>query len=382
MIKIKAFGSCLCGLLLSVACTSAVAQTAEQKRSDPRFYIAPAATYDYLDQDTVLDDDAGWRFSAGVPLFDYFNLELNAFRTEADVKPNQSVNGVLATEGGSIEGIGANLLFFPARYHMPFFVVLSASAGEFESAGAADDSADVWEAGFGYIHPLTQRGGISLRMEYRFRNTAIADDRGDDFEVHDHVVSVGLQVPIGARRSDQLTRPSDWRNPEPPKPYVAPIASPPPVVGDDDRDGVKNPDDECPDTPFGAAVLDNGCSLQTNVALELRGVNFAFNSDRLTPESFAILNQAADVLRRTPGVRVQVAGHTDNKGSAEYNLQLSQRRTESVRRYLISKGIAPDRLEARGYGEHRPLVSNYKRDGSDDPAGRARNRRVEFWVIR
>ncbi len=379
MINSPIFRGSILGLVLLGSTVTVAAGSDERSRPDGRFYIAPALTYDFMDQDSALDDDAGYRFSAGIPLLHYFNLEVNTFKTELDAKRNQPVTGGFARNAGSVEGVGANLLFFPARYHSPFFLVLAASQGDFESDAGADDSANIWEAGFGYIHPLTRHGGLSLRAEYRFRNTSVDDQANGDYELHDHVVSLGLQVPIGRRKSDQLSRPSDWRNPEPPANYVAAAA---PVDGDDDRDGVVNSVDQCLNTPFGAAVLATGCSLKTDIALELKGVNFAFDSGTLLPESFPILDQAAYVLRQSPGVRVMVAGHTDSKGGAEYNENLSARRAESVRRYLIRKGIAPDRLVAKGYGESRPLVSNYKRDGSDDPVGRARNRRVEFWVIR
>lgn len=104
----------------------------------------------------------------------------------------------------------------------------------------------------------------------------------------------------------------------------------------------------------------------------LKGVNFANNSAQLTPESATILDDVAQRLNQRRDVRAEVAGHTDDRGDANYNRSLSQRRAESVRNYLVSKGVAADRLTARGYGKDSPIADN------KTSAGRAENRRVEL----
>jgi OmpA-OmpF porin, OOP family len=81
------------------------------------------------------------------------------------------------------------------------------------------------------------------------------------------------------------------------------------------------------------------------------------------------------VLSDEPGIRMAVHGHTDNRGSGGYNRDLSQRRAQAVVKYLTDKGIAVERLEAKGFGPDRPVATN------DSDAGRAQNRRVEFKVI-
>jgi len=109
----------------------------------------------------------------------------------------------------------------------------------------------------------------------------------------------------------------------------------------------------------------------------LKGVNFAFNSAELTPESKKILDQDRDVarLKGEPDIRVEVAGHTDSVGSDAYNQKLSERRAQSVVDYLVSIGVDPKRLKAVGYGKKQPVASN------DTEAGRAQNRRVELQVF-
>ena len=105
-------------------------------------------------------------------------------------------------------------------------------------------------------------------------------------------------------------------------------------------------------------------------SLTLEGVSFITDSAELTGESRETLDRTAASLRAWPEVRVEVGGHTDSVADDAYNMELSQRRAESVRSFLIHAGISARRLEARGYGETRPITSN------ETEAGRARNRRV------
>jgi OOP family OmpA-OmpF porin len=107
----------------------------------------------------------------------------------------------------------------------------------------------------------------------------------------------------------------------------------------------------------------------------LRGVNFDFNSAELRPDSGPILDQAVAVLGENSDVLVVVEGHTDNIGNDEYNQALSVQRAEAVFRYLVNRGIAPERLRTEGHGESRPVATN------DTEQGRAQNRRVELRVM-
>ena len=106
----------------------------------------------------------------------------------------------------------------------------------------------------------------------------------------------------------------------------------------------------------------------------LEGVEFATNKADLIGNSAAILNEAAKQLKQCPEVNVVVEGHTDSRGSAEYNQGLSERRANSVRSFLVNSGVAAGRLSALGVGEERPIGSN------DTAEGRQRNRRVELRV--
>lgn len=148
---------------------------------------------------------------------------------------------------------------------------------------------------------------------------------------------------------------------------------------DDDGDGVPNRIDRCPGTPPGTKVDASGCPEKRKALFEegkkslvLEGVNFVTDSANLTPESRDILDRVAQSLADWPEVKVEVGGHTDSVADDAYNLSLSQRRAEAVRQYLIDKGISSKRLEAKGYGETRPIATN------DTVEGRTKNRRVEL----
>jgi outer membrane protein OmpA-like peptidoglycan-associated protein len=144
---------------------------------------------------------------------------------------------------------------------------------------------------------------------------------------------------------------------------------------DGDGDGVMDDKDRCLHTPAGVKVDEEGCQVlfeQAKKTLVLEGVNFATGKAELTPESQAILDGVAESLVANEEIKVQVGGHTDNTGSAAVNKRLSAARAETVRAYLESKGVAADRLTARGYGPSKPVASNKTAEG------RAQNRRVEL----
>lgn len=143
---------------------------------------------------------------------------------------------------------------------------------------------------------------------------------------------------------------------------------------DSDRDGVVDRLDRCPGTRAGAKVDANGCEIQEVTVL--KGVNFATNSATLTSGSMAVLDETAATLARNPDLRAEVAGHTDNTGSAARNRTLSQQRAESVVKYLVSKGANPANLTARGYGPDQPVADNRTAQG------RSLNRRVELRILK
>jgi len=110
-------------------------------------------------------------------------------------------------------------------------------------------------------------------------------------------------------------------------------------------------------------------------------VLFDFDRAVVRPGAGPVLDKIAKVLRYHADAPVQVGGHSDSRGAPEYNQRLSERRAEVVAAALADRGIDPDRLDASGFGETRPVAPNQRVDGTDDPAGRQRNRRVGVVVV-
>ena len=144
-----------------------------------------------------------------------------------------------------------------------------------------------------------------------------------------------------------------------------PLPAKPAAPVDSDGDGVLDDADFCPGTPRGATVDERGCWV-------LQGVEFETNKAEIRPMYEPELEAVATVLENNPGVKIQIQGHTDSVGAAEYNRQLSEKRARAVMEWLIKAGIDRRRLSAIGLGETRPIASN------DSAIGRERNRRVEL----
>jgi OOP family OmpA-OmpF porin len=159
-----------------------------------------------------------------------------------------------------------------------------------------------------------------------------------------------------------------------------PAAKPAPVVAapvvaapvDSDGDGVTDDKDKCPDSPADKPVDADGCTI---VSVVLKNVQFELNSSELTAGSSESLDKAVDAMNEYDQIRIEIQAYTDSMGEASYNQYLSEQRANSVRDYMINKGIAADRMVAKGYGESKPIADNSTREG------RAKNRRVELKII-
>jgi outer membrane protein OmpA-like peptidoglycan-associated protein len=157
---------------------------------------------------------------------------------------------------------------------------------------------------------------------------------------------------------------------------------------DNDKDGIPDVQDRC---PMDAGPKKNfGCPLDTKAVIDpinseiviLEQVFFDVDKDTIKERSFPVLNAVALILKKNPQVkRVEIQGHTDDQGTEVYNLDLSNRRAASVRTYLIGKGIEPERLDSKGYGETSPKVPIEGLKGRALNDARAENRRVQFIIL-
>jgi len=144
---------------------------------------------------------------------------------------------------------------------------------------------------------------------------------------------------------------------------------------DGDADGVADMDDHCP--TIRGVVANNGCpeipkEIVTQITKIASKIFFETGSDKLKASSKVQLDDLADILNKYPEAKLSIEGHSDDTGDDEMNLKLSQKRCESVKAYLESKGVAAERLTATGYGETKPIADNKTKEG------RAKNRRVEL----
>ena len=148
---------------------------------------------------------------------------------------------------------------------------------------------------------------------------------------------------------------------------------------DNDKDTVPDVKDMCPNEIGSTTQEPLGCPAKPALAVVTdcevkiaQQIHFEYNKDKIKPESFPILDAVVDILNKNPDIKLEVQGHTDNRGSSTYNKDLSNRRSASVKKYLVSHGVPSERLTSMGYGFDRPIVDN------STEQNRALNRRVQF----
>ena len=149
-------------------------------------------------------------------------------------------------------------------------------------------------------------------------------------------------------------------------------------AADADRDGVPDSADNCADTPRNYAVDAQGCPIPVEeVARVELLVNFEFDRSEVRPQYFDEIEEVADFMEQYPDVVIELEGHTDSRGAADYNQGLSERRANAVRQVLLDRfNVSAARVSASGFGESQPIASN------DTDAGRADNRRVITVIIK
>ncbi len=272
----------------------------------------------------------------------------------------------IAAPGATYDNWKLSTFGLMGRYHFgdrPFRPFVAAGLGRTKHRSVLDeDYATALSVGLGLAGQIAKHWSVRAQVMWRndYDSTSLAP-RG---HFRDFFYSVGLSYDFGGRDA-----------PPPPPPPAEPAAAPPPPPPnpDLDGDGVPNERDKCPNTRPGAVVDLDGCEVEAVISLE--NVHFDFDKATLRPEAIAILNDAAALLKTHERVVVEVAGHTDSRGTDQYNQGLSERRANAVRDYLVGQGVTASRLTARGYGEAQPVATN------DTDAGRQLNRRVELIVL-
>ena len=311
---------------------------------DDRWYLTGSAGFNLQDDD---------RTTRNAP---FLGLGLGKF-----ISPNWSLDGELNYQNPKFEdnqdllwsqyGISLDLrrhFIQEGRGWNPYIVAglgMQRSEEEYvinsvDSPAQRRDNNLAAKLGVGLQTTLDNRVGVRAEVAYRadFDDQSVAAPQEDWFG--DVLASVGVVIPLGPKAEAAA----------PPAPPAAPSCA----DLDDDGDGVNNCDDKCPGSQAGQTIGPDGCPVQ--VSIDLKGVNFDFDKSTLRPDAIAILSEAAEILKRYPELRVEVAGHTDSKGTDAYNQKLSERRARAVYDYLTSNGVDAGRLVGpNGYGESRPL---------------------------
>ncbi|MDI9239070.1 OmpA family protein [Lysobacter sp. LF1] len=358
----------LCAALLGGL---SLAQVANAQVADDRWYLTGAAGMNIQDNDRGTRNAPFGSLGVGKFLNDNWSLdgELNYQNPNND--DNQDLNW-------SQYGISFDARrFFNAegRNWAPYILMglgYQQSEEEFDNFPSTDSPGERSEGnvaakvGVGIQSALAgKRAAIRTELAYRADYDHGTPDAGpeadrDESWFGDLLASVGVVIPLG------------------PPVVAAPPPAPAPSCADldDDGDGVNNCDDKCPDSQAGQTIGPDGCPVP--VSIDLKGVNFDFDKAVLRPDAISILNEAIEIFKRYPELRAEVAGHTDQCGSDEYNQKLSERRARAVYDHLTSNGIDAARLTGpNGYGESRPLEDM----GQTFPGCKSeKNRRTELNV--
>jgi OmpA-OmpF porin, OOP family len=420
--------------------------SADRGSSDRRLYVSPMATYSFSDSDRHNDNGFGGTISVGKRMTSGLTLELTGFWERMGT--NDTTEQVT-----TLTGVGIGAMIFPfTNWLAQSYFVTALHKGQADDVPTTPQSlgfsyqTTVFDTGVGYILPLSDYLGgfdMALRAEARYRydaHTRQVAGSGGKKDFYDGVVNIGVLFPLGrlpvqeVEQAVEVVQPQDADGdgvaddsdqcpdtpagttvneqgcegdtdadgvvdrldtcPETPA-GTAVNEQGCPAVGDKDGDGVPDDKDQCPDSAAGSTVDENGCAPKaesgcrapapgepinlegcaTGESVVLKGVNFEVNSSRLTANAKVILNQVADSLAANPSLKVEIGGHTDSQGSDTYNQKLSQRRANSVKDYLVARGIDANRLTTKGYGESQPIDTN------ETPEGRELNRRVEIKVL-
>ena len=316
---------------------------------DDRWYVTAFGSYVNPGGDRIASN-AGWGAGAGVGkiIDEHFNVELrgfyNGFENEGPTRSARKGDWTLA--GGTAD---VQYYFWRDKFS-PYTV--AAIGGMNSQVRNRSEVGFIGELGAGFTYELCDHLLLRSDVRYRYNNNFDANLQPNrQNEYHDMVVNVGFVVPIGPK-------------PQAPAPEPAADCS----TLDSDSDGVNDCLDTCPSTMAGSKVDGSGCP----VSLELKGVNFEYDSAQLTPGAMAILDGVAEGLMAAQQKNdIEVRGHTSSEGSNRHNMRLSQRRSQSVVDYLRMKGVT-NNLTAHGYGEDMPIADNTSEEG------RRQNRRVEL----
>lgn len=326
-------------------------------------YVSVLGNYIKADRKRGLDVGNDVKYGSGAS-FIFGRHFGNHWGWEANYTFNDIETGPSGGGDFYIHQLGGDLTYsFGDRQHItPFLLVGGGGIFDDVHPRTNNGASGYADAGFGMTTGTFWHNRIRLRAEARAVHDFTSTPERNGFT--DFRAGIGLEIPFYELK--------------PAAPVVVheeqtKVVEIPWGLRDDDGDGVINEKDKCPNTPPNTRVDGDGCPIPKVVRLD--GVTFEFNKTRLRPDSQTILNWVVGIMQKYPDMQVELGGYTDSIGSAAYNLKLSQKRAESVKAFLVGKGIDGGRIQAKGYGKENPVASN-KTD-----EGREYNRRVELHIL-
>lgn len=370
---------------LAVAATLAGANSAQAGADIDSWYVAPKAVY--VDPDRLqrafnggtsykVGDAVGASFGVGKALSQNWDVEVNYV---------YSVHGAgsstAATSYKSWEGL-VNRIYMRDKKINPF-LGFGINSSTYSLTTIKSPSPVGSSRVFGYLAKtgvivdinkmryLNEKGALQLVAEIGWRADGALKgtdklNLGEIRNFENTFFGLGLHYNFG-KHAESQPAPATVAAPVVQAPPPPPEAKPVPPPADTDNDGVYDSSDRCPNTPAGDKVDENGCSLTMLIV-----VNFDFSKSTIKAEFSARLDEFVQFLKDVPSAKGVIEGHTDSVGSESFNQNLSERRAEAVKAYVVSRGIDASRLETRGYGETKPIADNATVEG------RAANRRTEF----
>lgn len=369
-----------------VIAAALVASAAQMAHADYKPYAAIQGTYLNTDNDRHTGDGGGATLTFGFMANDYLAPEINVFGIATDRKHSKASDG---TWGGGID-----LALYPMKRAgsiVPF--LLAGGGGQYEDRYLEKHGYGFANLGAGVLFNLNKSHTAAVRLDAKEYWVFDRDNSSSHNYLTDTRISLGLQFELGGlfKRAEKVVvvqTPTTQDTDEdgvvdridqcPGTPAGTKVdAKGCPLVSakDSDGDGVDDSVDACPNTPRGFKVDARGCATR-DAHIVLHDLNFEFGSSTLTAASKVELDKIAAGLKGQPSMGLVIEGHTDSVGSDAYNMSLSKERAGSARSYLVGQGVEGSRLEAKGFGESKPIASNKTKDG------RAENRRVEFKVTR
>ena len=382
--------------IIALLGTIAFASLSHARDRDSGFYLTGLLGYTFFDSERNLEDDPNIALGLGYDFSKVWSAEalIGGANLEVDDSSRNNIDNRFAR-------LDALYHFSPEELWRPFLV---AGVGHNEFEDEADNKFDETQFNLGagikhevndnldlrfdaralYSHDEESMDALlNLGISYLFGSAPPppppADSDGDGvIDDNDSCPNSAYGVTVDARGCEVigdadndgvLDNVDKCPNTQP---NIKVDATGCPIIGDADKDGVKDNVDACPNTPKGAKVDTKGCRLQLEKAVSIKlEVNFANNSDVVEPQYYSEIEKVVSFMKEYPDTTVVVEGHTDDRGSAKYNQNLSERRAKAVREVIVNRyGIAGNRISSVGYGESRPTADNSTK------AGRDANRRV------